>query len=62
MVISLALMTYAMKGEALTEVICRKIKQLRVKYFGPPPPTEDQIKNSVRQVHIEAAKILREAE
>ena len=62
MVLSLALMTYAMKGEEFTLQLTRKLKRLRNKYFGPPPLTEEEIANQNRLLQIEAARILREAQ
>ena len=42
--------------------VTRKLKALRVKYFGPPPLTEEEIANQNRLLQIEAARILREAQ
>lgn len=50
----------------LDEDVKARIKQRfghwRRLIFGAPPLTEEQIKEAERQVHIEALKIVREAE
>jgi hypothetical protein len=35
------------------------LKRWRVAFFGPPPLTEEQVKEAVRQVHVEANRVLR---
>ena len=59
---SLVIFYKQVSGDDVAESLARKIRQHRVKYFGPPPPSEEQIENMARQVNIEAARILREAQ
>jgi hypothetical protein len=70
MILSLALLWDQMHHEdfdaSVNEEIRRSkiekaFKKWRVKFFGPPPPTEEQIAHMTKLVHIEAAKIVREA-
>lgn len=61
MVLSLALMTYALCGATLTEKISLKMKRWRNQFFGPPPMSEEEIQRHAHLLHIEASRILREA-
>ena len=59
---SLVIFYKQVSGDDVAESLARKIRQLRVKYFGPPPLTEEEIANQNRLLQIEAARILREAQ
>ena len=61
-VVSVAIFYKQVKGDDLAELLTKKLKALRVKYFGPPPLTEEEIANQNRLLQIEAARILREAQ
>jgi len=36
-----------------------RVKRWRVAFFGPPPLSEEQIKEAARQVEVEANRVLR---
>jgi len=58
-VAGLALLAYQLRGGELGEMVKRKLRNLRDSIFGPPPPTEEQIRQMVRQLHIEVARFER---
>lgn len=49
-------------GERIKATIKREFLKWRTEFFGPPPPTEEEIANMARLLHIEAARIVREAD
>lgn len=49
-------------GDIQKAKIKAALKAWRNKLFGPPRPSEEQINNWARLVHIEAARIIREAD
>ena len=61
-VAGLALLAYQLRGGDLGETVRRKLRRLRVEIFGPPPPTEEQIKAWANQVVIEAMRAVREGQ
>lgn len=60
-VAGLALLAYQLRGAVLGETIKRKLRKLRSDLFGPPPPSEEQIKAWAQQVVVEAMRAVREA-
>lgn len=60
--VTIALYAKLFINEDVKYAIRHRIRQFRIRLFGQPPLTEEQIKEAVRQVDIEAAKILRSAE
>jgi hypothetical protein len=49
-------------GEKILAKIKREFVKWRTEFFGPPPPSEEEIANWARLLHIEAARIVREAQ
>ena len=60
-VIMALLVANQLYGGNLNEAVGRRFKAWRTQFFGPPPPTEEEIKRQTHLLHIEAARILREA-
>ena len=63
MLASLALMANSMgKGSTLVKKLKQDYVQWRNRTFGPPPPSEEDIKRYEKLTIIEATRILRQAE
>jgi thiamine biosynthesis lipoprotein ApbE len=60
-VVMACLVAYQLSDGDFGEAVGRKFKHWHDQLFGPPPPTEEEIKRQARLVHIEAARIVREA-
>jgi hypothetical protein len=64
-VLSLGLFAYQVQraqGVDIGEAIARKVKEWRVRMYGPPPPSEEDIQRYAKLTVIEATRIVRQAE
>ena len=61
-ILGLVLIVNMYQHDEMAELLKKVRGRVRNFLFGPPPPTEAEIREMARQVHIQAKRILREAE
>jgi hypothetical protein len=60
--VSVACLVYFYLPDDFGETLKRKIKDLRCKFFGPEPLSEEQIKRYGKWTIVEAMRVVREAD